>query len=303
MKSKIILIIILIFVGAVNLEAIEIHHFKIEINLAFPDNEGNSLGTQDQYRPYLDNAILILPDSYDAASSPTRLVYCAHGAGGGVDSAEWFLQHFSIIDSLLNNGYAVFDVNGGPSLENMGGSWVTQSALKAYGYILENFNVHDEIFVIGLSMGGLSSSNFVRRHPAKVIAQAFLSPVLDLKSQAWDHPWFPSTRVSIAKAYNFDNQSGDHWESNKVKGWNPIETHSIESHHQLHNFYPVPIKIWHGQTDTVVPAEISMKFHQYIIQSGGSSELRLLDSDDHGLSVGNPEINHELILFFRQFDY
>ena len=69
------------------------------------------------------------------------------GAGGGVTDSSWFWNNYSIIDSLFENGYACFDVNGG-------------------------------------SMGGLSSTNFVYKHSNIVLAHAMYSPVLDLYGQA-----------------------------------------------------------------------------------------------------------------------
>ena len=154
MKAKGYLVLFLVWMSTLlNVKAADPVYFKVPINLAFPENQSMELAIRDRYQNYNDNGVLILPDSYTSQGRPTRLVYCAHGAGGGVDSSSWFLQPFAIIDSLVSNGYAVFDVNGGPSFENMGGSWVMQSAFKAYGYIKEHYNVYDEIFVIGFSLG------------------------------------------------------------------------------------------------------------------------------------------------------
>jgi hypothetical protein len=107
-------------------------HFTVAINLKFSDNSSNALHNEDFDSAYIDQVILKLPKTYSENGKPTRLVYCAHGAGGGVTADSWFLENYSIVDSLLANGYAVFDVNGGSNLENMGGSAVVQSAYKAY---------------------------------------------------------------------------------------------------------------------------------------------------------------------------
>ncbi len=303
MTKKIQLLLVLNLLLSIDSTAIEIHHFKVEINQHLPIEGLKGTNVTDHYEPYLDEAVLILPDSYSKTGIPTRLVYCAHGAGGGVDTSDWFLQHFPVIDTLLKQGFAVFDVNGGPSLENMGGSWVVQSAIRAYGHIVTHFNVYEDIFVIGFSMGGLASSNFVSRYSNKVIAHAMLSPVLDLKSQAWNNPWYVTTRENIARAYNFHDASGTTWEPDKIIGWNPIEINTYQIDGDIGKLYSVPLKIWHGERDNIVNASSSIKFHQYILRSGGDSTLRLIDSDSHGLSVGSPYINHELVLFLNRFNF
>ncbi len=277
-------------------------HFTVRINLKFPDSNSSLLGTNDDDSLYFDQAVLNLPDNYSETGTPVRLVYMAHGAGGGVTADSWFLNNYSLDDSLLANGYAVFDVNGGSSVENMGGSWVVQSAFKAYEYIRQNYNVYDDIFVGGFSMGGCSSTNFVCKHSNIVLAHAMYSPVLDLFGQAWMNPWFPTTKQSIAKAYSFNDSSGKTWEPDKVIGWNPLYINTFCNEKDTFKVYPVPVKIWHGLDDPVVKYKESERFQKYIQNAGGYCELRGIDSDNHGLSCGNAFMNRELLLFFKRFD-
>jgi predicted esterase len=277
-------------------------HFTVAINLKFSDNSSNALHNEDFDSAYNDQVILKLPKSYSENGKPTRLVYCAHGAGGGVTADSWFLENYSIVDSLLANGYAVFDVHGGSNLENMGGSAVVQSAYKAYEYIRLHYNIFDKIFVIGFSMGGVSSANFVFMHSNIILAHGMFSPVLDLYGQAWMNPWSTSTRQSIAHAYNFRDQSGQTWESDKVTGFNPYLTNTFSNGKDTFKFYPVPVKIWHGTGDRVVNVSYSRNFQKYIKNANGYCELRELNSNDHGLSCGSPFMNREIILFFKRFD-
>lgn len=277
-------------------------HFTVPINVAFPDNNSTQLQVNDRSVVYHDQAILKLPASYSENGPPVRMVYMAHGAGGGVTANDWYLNNFALQDSLLKNGYAIFDVNGGSSIENMGGSWVVQSAFKAYQHIIQNYNVHPLIFVIGLSMGGCSSTNFVYKHSSVVLAHTMFSPVLDLKEQAWENPWLASTRKAIAAAFNFNDPTGNTFEEEKTKGWNPLYINTFHNGQSTVKIYPVPVKIWHGTHDKVVSIKSSRQFHQYIQNAGGYSELREINSDNHGLSAGNPEMNRELLLFIKRFE-
>jgi pimeloyl-ACP methyl ester carboxylesterase len=277
-------------------------HFTVPVNKSFADNHSVAHEVADQYSIYYDQAILKLPASYQPAGKPVRLVYMAHGAGGGVTADSWYLNNFALQDSLLANGYAIFDVNGGQSVENMGGSLVVQSAFKAYTHIIQNYNVLPQIFVIGLSMGGCSSVNFVYKHSNIVLAHGMFSPVLDLKEQAWKNPWLKTTRKALADAFNFDDTTGNTFEEDKVTGWNPLQINTFSNGKDTLKIYPVPVKIWHGSHDKVVTVGSSRNFHQYIRNAGGFSELREIDSDNHGLSAGSPVLNRELLLFFKRFE-
>jgi predicted esterase len=277
-------------------------HFTIPVNIRFPNIPSQEFRLEDSDSVYADEAILKLPVTYSKTGRPTRLVYMAHGAGGGVTADSWFLNNYSLADSLLANGYAVFDVNGGPFVENMGGSWVVQSAFKAYEYIRQNYNVYDKIFVGGFSMGGCSSTNFVYKHSNIVLAHIMYSPVLDLYTQAWLNPWFSTTKQSIAIAFDFNDPSGEIWEPEKVIGWNPLFINTFCNEKDTFKIYPVPVKIWHGVDDPVTKYEISEKFQKYIQNADGYCELRAIASSDHGLSCGNAFMNKELLLFFKRFD-
>ena len=282
-------------------------HFTVRINLKFPDDHSPELKVSDSDSAYYDQAILKLPKTYSASGTPTRLVYYAHGAGnskeGMVTANSWYPENNTLTDdSLLANGYAVFDVNGGPIVENMGGSWVVQSVYKAYGYIQQHYNVDWDIFVIGLSMGGLSSTNFVNKHSSIVLAHAMFCPVLDLYGQAWEHPWYPTTKKSLARVYNFNDLSGNTWEPDKVAGWNPLFLNTFRNAQDTFKIYPVPEKIWHSINDSTVNISGSRKFQRYMHHANGYCESRELPGGGHGLSKGTPDLIREMILFFRRFD-
>lgn len=248
-----------------------------------------------------DHAILKLPASYSKTGVPTRLVYMAHGAGGGVSENSWFLNQFDLQNQLLENGYAVFDVNGG-RLENFGSRFAVASAYKAWQYIIENYNVYPQIIVSGYSMGGLTSTNFVYSHSALVLAHVMYSPVLDLYEQAWQNPWLKSTRKELAEVYKFKNPSGNTFDSCAVKGQNPIDRGSFYLGKKRAILYPVPVKIWHGTGDRVVKIASSHRFYHEIKAGGGNIELAEIESDDHGLSCGNPVMNKELLDYIKRFN-
>ena len=76
-------------------------YFKVKINIKFSDNSSNSLKIKDYDSAYYDQSILILPQNYSETGALVRLVYLAHGAGGGVTDSTWAWNRWSILDSLL----------------------------------------------------------------------------------------------------------------------------------------------------------------------------------------------------------
>lgn len=249
---------------------------------------------------FTDQAILKLPASYTESGKPTRLVYMAHGAGGGVTDKEWFLNRYELQKTLLEAGFAVFDTNGG-SVENMGGELAVTSAYLAYQHIVKHFNVHPQILVTGFSMGGLTSTNFVYRHSSLVLAHAMYCPVLDLYEQAWKNPWLKSTRKALADVYHFKDVEGAEYDRCATDEYNPLESHSFQTLSGEIKMYPVPVKIWHAVRDRVVTIESSRAFYQRIRNAGLHAELIEIDSDDHGLSCGNEIMNSQLLEFLKQY--
>jgi hypothetical protein len=140
-------------------------------------------GEEIETTPENVQAVLMLPSTYTPTGKKTRLVLCCHGGHGFIDAAndEWYSYASSwqpFLDQLLAAGYAVFDANviGGTDTSVMGyalGSPLYVQVLKkAYDYIVERYNVHDKIFVHGVSMGGVGASRFSNTYPEICLAES-----------------------------------------------------------------------------------------------------------------------------------
>lgn len=91
---------------------------------------------------YKDNGFIILPDSYTNNGTPTRLVINCHGVGGTVTADDSQVEHQTLTQYLVANGYTVMDVNGLPweyaekngidLRNNIGRPIAIQSYIKAY---------------------------------------------------------------------------------------------------------------------------------------------------------------------------
>lgn len=252
----------------------------------FTDIDCNLLGLCDD-KVYKDNGFIILPDNYTDSGAPTRLVISCHGAGGTVTTDDSQVEHQTLTQYLVANGYAVMDVNGLPTeyaekngidlRNNIGSPIAIQSYVKAYNYCIEKFNLYREVFVHGGSMGGISSTNLVLSGHIPVIAHSAFCPVLDTYNEIFLHPWSDGLpKYALGKIYGLDkNENGEYiYDERKVMGFNPMNNPEAER-------YPVPLKFWHCEDDDVVSVDVTRKFVDRIIANNGNASLRTFSYGGH----------------------
>ena len=117
------------------------HRFSVFIDCAI------SVGSAPATKLYEDSGFLILPDDYSQSGAPTRLVISCHGAGGTVTTDDSQVEHQTLTQYLVANGFAVMDVNGLPFeyaaengidiRNNIGSPIALRSYVKAYFYCME----------------------------------------------------------------------------------------------------------------------------------------------------------------------
>ena len=242
------------------------------------------------------NCVLYLPTNYSSVGKPSKLVFSAHGAGRSIsDNYPGNLVDF--YSTYTDNGYAVFDVNGSNqnNFQNMGSPRTIQAAKKAYDFIVSHFNVEDTIYLQGLSMGGLTVCNFANHFPSIVKCIALWSGCTNLYEQAWKNPWNTSggegtypTKQCIAIEYNFNDNTGNTWEPEKVIGYNPYEN-AVKN---------IPIRIWHGTSDDAVSYQGSVDFIDRLRQNGCDASLRTIEDGEHNT---NSTYYTETIRWFNRY--
>lgn len=160
-----------------------IHRFSVEVNCAPMYISEDNLDSEfaDGTNMYTDYGVLIFPRTYTDHGKKTRLVISAHGGGGTVSADSSQAEYQSISQYLVANGYAVMDVNGLPEqyaidngnlrLQDSVGSYIAiQSHIKAYNYAMDNFNFYPEVFLVGISEGGITTTNIVLHSHIPVLA-------------------------------------------------------------------------------------------------------------------------------------
>ena len=287
----------------------EIVHFKVKINtFTKTDIDSTSLTAIDSYSESEDCGILFLPPNYSISGKPVRLIIYCHGAMDSITDAT--TTRNQPCDSLVKLGYAVMDMNatGGSHYCN---TRALQSYVKGYQYCIQNYNLYKEVFLSGLSMGGLMSLILGQNKVIPVIAQGLFCPVTDHYRQMWCKPWIGNQRKVIADLYDFVGSStvtftvdGDQNEEEKAlykdnvmktMGYNPMAKNSnwysinlyqdaddLDSiYNQLIKYYDVPLKIWHCEDDGTVEPYFSKKLVEAIRRGGGIAYYRGFVSGGH----------------------
>ena len=266
---------------------------------------------------YNDSGCLWIPTNYKSIGTPSRLVIFCHGSGEKIDTETSTLPN--PFQYLLKMGYAVLDMNGIPTEITGDGNgrhfnapFALSSYTKGYQYVIDNYNLKKEVFITGMSLGGMMANQLVQSGTIPVIAAGLFCPVTDYFKQAWCRPWQTDQRKLIAKYFLMNNYNTfsftstgtptseeiEYFKNNvdKIIGYNPMiknEMYWDDSYYQyphsnentdylkLRKTYPVPIKIWHNLNDGTVLPVYSEYFIKSIKKAGGIAELKNFETGGH----------------------
>lgn len=178
----------------------------------------------DTYSQGIDYGYLALPTNYSTTGEPVRLIIYCHGAGTSISEytnpTYGFSSHYACWNKL---GYAFMDMfanppafTGGSTELHLGNPMVLQCYRKGYEFVQRHFNIkRDGIFVIGSSMGGISSFQLALSGMFPIIAQIGNCPCVDLFKQAYVFPWNLGNRSLMANYFRFNGRESVTFTSNK----------------------------------------------------------------------------------------
>ena len=181
-------------------------------------------------------SVLTLPAQYDPEGTPVPIIMYCHGYShyvfydtwGSTESFREQKKHWT------DMGFAVFDTNGARNnnkraqFYSAGSPQFVEAMRLSYEYILENYNVSDEVYIVGGSAGGPLALNYARFNK-NVKGVALLSPWTDL----YDCIWQQGLRSIFVEYYDFHGD--DTYYDGIVNYYDPSKNMDELS---------VPIKIW-----------------------------------------------------------
>ncbi len=229
-------------------------YFSREVNQSLP-------GEAPEYKR--TTGVLALPENYDPNGEATKLIVYFHGYSHGVymdhwGSTETFVQqkqHF------LERGYAVLDCNGARDNNKQAGASNSSAASRQYvdgfwqcvQYALENYNLDDQLYVVGGSAGGPSAINFADWHGDNVRALMLLAPWTDLEVQCWGQ----GIREPFVEYLGFANTTD--YEVEKTLEVDPaLRIQHKEDGTAYIDSLDLPVRAFVGANDTVVSMHTSL---------------------------------------------
>ena len=256
-------------------------------------------------------AVLCLPDSYSETGEKTQLIIACHGAGGLVDKEKLLVGGIGGTLSCIDAGYASLDIDGShPSGLSKGCPEHIFALHRAYLYAIKHFNLTEKVFVHGASMGGQTATNFSCTFPSICIALGLYYPRLNIRSfetddghfclGTWDKtsvgPLGMDRRGEISYFFHMENNE---WNDDRICGFNPFENRSFTNDKgEKVVIPPCPIKIWHGNADTVVDHKVSVEYVKAIRRGGCYADLRIIEGLGHKTIT---PMREELRMWFDRF--
>lgn len=321
---------------------IEYHTASVRRNVLSSDtNTDPTRGTEIQSEMVESGWAVMWPDAYTQDGKPTQIIAMLHGASAIVNetvmgypsgnSKTWWNAWRN---KYLQAGFAVMDINGlGESTEDddnskhYGCPTAIETLDKAFEYLKQHYNVEDKLLIHGTSMGGALAQSYTKTYPEKVLAVGLFAPVCLMLSASvratarianlWGYTDYTESRADkYAKLIGFapfakclawkDNSLVEMtWEN--IMNWTEAGEVNDNTKEDLSDYmpiekFPVPVRCWHGTTDTNVHISSSKFVIEAYRRAGSQATLRICDGKDHNICVGNtPYVVNEAIEFFKRY--
>ncbi len=296
-------------------------HFNVQINGTHPVNEW-----VDSSSPLNVNTVLILPSTYTPDGEPTKLIFMHHGTSGTVSDTQWYptaSKWPDFYNAYLSAGFAVFDINGsGPYSSSdevyhrdNGCPNALQAAHKAWEYITKTYNIDKRILVHGSSMGGEIGVSFAKTYPNIVRAVGLFAPA-ELRAACLSTYTYCDY---VAQNYGYADQAAaaadgyeemwacalsmEHFNSSGQRQTHSFDYDWISATSETHvAHFPVPVKFWHGTSDSSTNPLFSQRAVDAIRLGGGMAYYRPVSGGGHDICTGsNSTVISEAVLWFKRF--
>lgn len=278
-----------------------INYFSVNVMVDNPFDPNEDM----TYNYDKDYCLLLLPENHTSKSNPLKLVVFWHGSGEPIYENQSSIENSRTANFFLKCGYAVLAVNGLPekyakdnnlSYGRPVGNWMaTESGIKAVNYVIENFNIKNEIYVYGLSQGGMTAENFIEFSNFNIKCVVLDSPAISMKYSQLD---IYSAIKNIEHFYGFNSKQN--FQREKVLGCDPF-TRNVDTDESLENYkvdnniisqeelnkvlskrhHDIPLKVYLGDKDTTCKPYVSQIYVKQIQNYGDLAEYELFNNVDH----------------------
>jgi dipeptidyl aminopeptidase/acylaminoacyl peptidase len=221
---------------------------------------------------------------YESPRPSGALICWIHGG----PNDQWQVTFRPRLNFWLSRGFdiAVIDHRGSTGhgrefLDALNGGWGHHDAVDALAVLdhlcsMGNYTARQTV-LMGGSAGGLTVLAMLAQRPAVAGAVVVSYPVVDLLALAQGDDPFETHHVPLLVG------------ATSVNDEVLIERSPLR---YAANIASVPLLVFHGSNDSVVPLEQSLALHDVVESAGGTIRLEVMTGEGHGFS--NPDaIDHE----------
>lgn len=254
--------------------------------------------------------VLTLPTNYNKTGKKVPLILYAHGLShyvyygqwGAIDRPEFMVQK----QHWLDMGFAIMDCNGARDNNKKGqfASGICPQGVNAYKlcleYVLKNYNIDEEIFIVAGSAGGAIGWNFLSMYGKCVKAAVFISAYANMKADAYGGG---NQKNLYVEYLGFDNASI--FEDEKTIGFDPaLKLVTINNKKYCFDYYNTPIYGLYGSLDTYALITSHKNMFAALRNAGATAQLRKINDVGHEIVSGgniavDTEVGNWLLSHFR----
>ena len=297
----------------------QIHFFKVRVNRTAPPDDDPGTENRDRADYRYTPCVLVLPENYNPDGEPCPIILFAHGYSGYVTENKWReleKGEGALAEYFVRHGFAVFDVdNTAGSLTgktDLGCPQLLESYRKAWDVIRRQYNVQDRYLIYSVSFGTFTAMNLMAHEPTFVKAACMTGCRFSVKT-VFDRGTY---NEQIARGFGFDDPSGETWEEDKLRGFDPYSLiilrkpfdpewgwrRPIREGQEVLPLQLPPVK---AMVSTGDPRELkeALRALRALQRAGNELHLRIVDGLNHseicGCSVG--ELREEVLMWFERF--
>ena len=286
-------------------------YFSQKVNQSITKYWETSEVPQNDATYKVTTGVVALPKTYKQTGRKTPLILYAHGLShyvyygtwGNTDTFRQQKQHW------LDMGFAVMDCNGARDNNRKGqfASGICPQGVNGYKlcveYILKNYNIDPEIFVVAGSAGGAIGWNYLSMYGQTVKSAVFISAYADLKADAYGGG---GQKNLYTEFLGFNNAST--YEVDKTIGFDPaLKLITINGTKYCFDYYHTPIYGLYGSKDTYSLITSHKNMFAALRNAGATAQIRKIEGVGHEIVSGaniivDAEVGNWLLSHYSKFD-
>ena len=233
--------------------------------------------------------VLTLPETYKPVGKKTPLILYCHGFSHYVYYGAWGANDTFLPQKKhwTDMGFAVMDVNGARNNDRKGNFQTGfcpqgMSALKqCVDYVIEHYNVDEQIYIVCGSAGGTSGWNYARVYPKDVRAMVAIATWSKLSKNCYNN-----NKSLYTEYLGF----GSTYDRSKVVGLDPYDS-IITINETTYAFSPtIPILYLYGSADGGDFCQDTLNFVNYLRNAGLPAQTRMYQGLGHEIVSGANEV-------------